>query len=212
VIAEVPPLFNPGLRSSIVFYGSRFEATQQNESVPIILIHPESHGNVLDNTLVGHSYIEADFHTNPNLVAGSGKFISYKDGNTNEVLNPSFKTSPLAGVCGYVFQGCTAEVSSSFAGLYTNAGVLRVDVAAGAVGLVKIELSHTGAQQAIAQFGVFVHTDNSNPLVFATLTGINGVQTSRAANPGNWSFIGLLVNKPVGAVLPTVRVNLQRIV
>eukprot|EP00050_Salpingoeca_kvevrii_P019363 m.85182 g.85182 ORF g.85182 m.85182 type:complete len:684 (+) comp8376_c0_seq2:129-2180(+) len=201
-----------GFKSNVCFIGSRFEGTALDHSEPIIVISPESTGNILTSTLVGHSFASVDYDLNPRFDFQSNKAVAFQSSRANAIVNPSLQPDlPSSSPKHWTLTGTGASMTVAVGEtpLRAHAEILEITVPSGTSAILLPDLLHQGTELGWAQFGVYVR-HNASASVFCTVFGSGGTQSSSpydTASEGSWQFLGSLARKSDQPLAPKLVID-----
>jgi hypothetical protein len=154
----------------------------QSAGSPLILIAPESVGNVIQATLIGHSFVQADFRLNPLVEIATGKTSSQRASSLNQLLNPflvpQIDTSMGSQVSPALWTATGATMTASGEPLlYRGHNIVAVLVAPGVLATMKPSVLADYAAAKQATFVVMVKANVSSS-VLLTLMSTSGMVSS----------------------------------
>eukprot|EP00041_Stephanoeca_diplocostata_P016213 m.318853 g.318853 ORF g.318853 m.318853 type:complete len:719 (+) comp20291_c0_seq10:218-2374(+) len=220
-----------GESSWVEVYGSRFEAKDQTESVPIVSFHDNTSMNVFE-AMVGHSWVKVNTHANPRVRVATGKTIAPAGVSRNELLNPTFAINTNQGnfdadgrsigdvaselsywqtTCASVHQ-FVAEADM----LYAGNTVLQVTVPAQSTcDLTPLGYVPPSPTARHIAFGAHIQADDTDASAYAGMRGhseaIQGSSPQSGFPAMSWSFVGLEVRYEGQLLSPKLYFENQRL-
>jgi len=194
-----------GGSSNIEMNGCRLEASLQSPKIPIVFIGPESSGNVIRNTMIGHTQVVADFDKNPGIDVTTGKTSSLAPSRSNRLRNPMLRMTETAALPHWTVKinGVEVEASSRVTDVEAELGlkvggfhVIAVAVnVSEAITLHPLLPSEEGHAER-GSFGVYAFVDSVDGDVSLQMKNFNGISTatistSKHTSDGTWQFVGM---------------------
>eukprot|EP00040_Diaphanoeca_grandis_P033313 m.203848 g.203848 ORF g.203848 m.203848 type:complete len:750 (-) comp32866_c0_seq2:136-2385(-) len=203
-----------GAGSNIEIIACRLEASLQLIKIPkapIIFIAPESIGNVVRDTMIGHTHIVADFEQNPGIDVATGKTLSIAPSRSNRLQNAVFRlstsnaTDPSITLPAWTFArgsdsvsilGVITEVEESYGLKAPLHRCIAITLDANTLFTLSPTLVEGASTAERGSFGVHAYVNNTDVVLSASMKHFDGSRTATVATTahtgnGTWQFVGL---------------------